>query len=231
MAELIVALDVPDGDRALALVDRLGDDVEFYKVGLELFTRWGPPAGSRLRRLGKRVFLDLKLLDIPNTVSRTVEAAGAMGAELLTVHATGGPTMVSAAVTASRRVGGPRILAVTLLTSLDAGEVGTIWDRPVPDVTDEVVRLARMAREAGADGVVASPLEAAVLREALGPEALIVTPGIRLEGGDSHDQARIATPAQAVRAGADHLVVGRAVTADPDPGAAAHRIRQAMEAA
>lgn len=231
MAELIVALDVPDEDRALGLVDRLGEGADFYKVGLELFTRWGPAAVAGLRDRSKRVFLDLKLHDIPNTVAGAVRAAAALGADLLSVHASGGPRMLEAAVRAAEESNGPRIVAVTILTSLEVEELGVIRGHRLESVQDEVLRLAVLAFDAGVHGVVASPREAALLRSRLGPEAILVTPGIRLVGGTTHDQARVATPADAVRAGADHLVVGRAVTADPDPTEALRRVRADMEAA
>lgn len=232
MAELIVALDVPDRRRALELVDCLGDEVGFYKVGLELFSRWGPEAVGELRGRGKRVFLDLKLLDIPNTVSRAVRVVRELGADLLTVHATGGVRMLEAAAQAAGPENeGIRILAVTLLTSLDPGEVETVWGRQVSDTETEVIRLARLAQEAGISGVVASAMEAEPLRRALGSRALIVTPGIRLTGGDRHDQVRVATPAEAVRAGADYLVVGRPIIGHPDPRGSAARVRTAMGAA
>jgi orotidine-5'-phosphate decarboxylase len=231
MAELIIALDVPDRRRALELVDRLGDAHDYYKVGLELFTGWGPEAVTELRARGKKVFLDLKLHDIPNTVAGAVRSAGGLGADLITVHAAGGSRMMEAAARAALDSGGVRVVAVTVLTSLDAGELESVWGRRALDPAAEALRLARQAREAGVAGVVASAHEAPVLRSALGPEALLVTPGIRLEGDDLHDQMRVATPAWAVRAGADHLVVGRAVTATSDPPAALRRIRAEMEAA
>jgi len=216
MAELVVALDVPDARRALDLVDRLGDESGFYKVGLELFTAEGPPIVRELRGRGKRVFLDLKLHDIPNTVAGAVKAAAHLGVDLLTVHTGGGPAMLSAAVAAAGD-SGPRLLGVTLLTSLSAAEVEASWGRPLTSMPDEVIRLAELASECGLPGVVASPLEAEAIRRRLGKSLLIVTPGIRLAGGDSHDQARMSTPAGAVEAGADILVVGRAVTAASDP--------------
>lgn len=231
MPELIVALDVPDGEEALALVDRLGERQEFYKVGLELFTRWGPTAVRELCRRDKRVFLDLKLHDIPNTVSGAVRAAAALGVDLLTVHASGGPRMIEAAARASAREDGPRIVAVTVLTSLDEEELEAVRGRAPDSVQDDVLRLATLAVEAGADGVVASAREAALLRTHLGPDALLVTPGLRLAGGADHDQARVTTPGEAVRAGADHLVVGRSIIGDPDPSGALQRVRSDMEAA
>lgn len=231
MAELIVALDLPDGPRALELVDRLGEAQEFYKVGLELFTGWGPRAVRELRRREKRVFLDLKLHDIPNTVARAVDAAAALEVELLTVHAAGGPRMIEAAARATEAAGGPRIVAVTVLTSMGSSELGAVWGAPPASVEEQVLRMARMARAAGADGVVASGREATLLRRRLDPEALLVTPGIRLAGAATHDQTRVTTPREAVRAGANHLVVGRTVTRDLDPSEALLRVRSDMEAA
>lgn len=227
MAELIVPLDTPTQHDALELVDLLGERAGFYKVGLELFTRSGPGVVRALRGRGKRIFLDLKLHDIPNTVARTVEAAVDMDVELLTVHAAGGMQMLEAAVAAAD--GRLRLLAVTLLTSLDADDVRALWDRDEVQVSREVLRLARMARSAGVAGVVSSALEAADLRRVLGPEAVLVTPGIRLSGGPRHDQTRVSTPAEAVAAGSDFLVVGRAITAADDPAAALDRVLEEME--
>lgn len=225
MAEIVVALDVPSRDEALELVDLLGDAGGFYKVGLELFTREGPRVLRDLRERGKRIFLDLKLHDIPNTVRGAVEAAADEGVELLTVHAAGGPAMLEAAAEAAPG-GGLRLLGVTILTSLSASDVGAVWGRDVPSVRDEVVRLAALGREAGLDGVVASALEAEVLKRQHGQGFLVATPGIRLAGESAHDQARVATPAEAVAAGADYLVVGRSVTAADDPASALERMRE-----
>lgn len=245
MAEIVVALDVPSRDEALELVDLLGDAGAFYKVGLELFTREGPPVLRDLRERGKRIFLDLKLHDIPNTVRGAVEAAADEGVELLTVHAAGGPAMLEAAAEAAEGAGsvgapgapgaagaagapggGLRLLGVTILTSLSASDVGAVWGRAVPSVRDEVVRLAALGREAGLHGVVASALEAEMLKRQHGREFLVATPGIRFAGEPAHDQARVATPAEAVAAGADYLVVGRSVTAAGDPASALERMRQ-----
>ncbi len=228
MAQLIVALDVPSPTEALDLVDRLGGEADFYKVGLELYTRAGPPLIAALRERGARIFLDLKLHDIPNTVARAVEAAAAMEVELLTLHATGGSAMLEAARDAAD--GSVDLLAVTVLTSLGASDVEEIWGRELHSVREEVVRLAGLARDAGVDGVVSSAQEARDLRRLLGPEAHVVTPGIRLAGGDTHDQNRIATPEAAVRDGASHLVIGRAVTLADDPVEALARIRASADA-
>mgnify|MGYP003322764999 CR=1 FL=1 len=218
MSGLIIPLDVPDLDYAADLVDRLGDEADFYKVGLELYTRVGPPAVEMLQRRGKRIFLDLKLHDIPNTVAGAVRSASALGLDLLTLHAQGGEPMLEAA--AAERTGGLRLLAVTVLTSLESWHLEAVWGRSVDDTAAEVHRLARMAVASGLDGVVSSPLEAASLRSLLGPDPILVTPGIRPAGSAVGDQRRIATPADAVRAGADYLVVGRPVTQAPDPRAA-----------
>lgn len=218
MAEIIIALDAPSSREALALVDRLGPAGGFYKVGLELFTRAGPDVVRELRARDKRVFLDLKLHDIPNTVARAVEAAAALEVDLLTVHASGGTSMLAAARAAAP--GAVKLLGVTVLTSLTAAEVEGAWGREISSIRDEVGRLARLAHACGLDGMVASALEAGWLRRALEPPFLIVTPGIRPRGAAVGDQKRVATPGDAVRAGADFLVVGRPVTHAPEPAAA-----------
>jgi orotidine-5'-phosphate decarboxylase len=216
--EVIVALDVPSVAEALDLVDRLGEHGTFYKVGLELYTACGPAIVGELIERRKRVFLDLKLHDIPNTVAGAVRVASALGVDLLTVHAAGGPAMMEAARDAAS---GPlRLLAVTVLTSLTPDEISTVWGREILSVRDEVGRLVEIAEASGMDGVVASALEASWIRSRVGDRLLIVTPGIRPAGADRGDQSRVATPAQAVRFGADYLVVGRAVTQAEDPVAA-----------
>ena len=224
MADIIVALDVPDAGSAYELVDRLGDAADFYKVGLELYTRAGPEVVRELRSRKKRVFLDLKLHDIPNTVAKAVEAAAALDVQLLTLHATGGEAMMRAAQQAAG--GEIDLLGVTLLTSLGASEVEAIWGRELNSVREEVARLAALAGESGLSGVVSSAHEARDLRRLLGPEAHVVTPGIRLAGGDTHDQTRVATPESAVRDGASHLVVGRTITLADDPVAAARAVAE-----
>lgn len=224
----MVALDFPSREEAFALVDALGDAGDFYKVGLELYTRAGPEVVEALRNRGKRVFLDLKLHDIPNTVAAAARAAADLGVDLLTVHAAGGPAMLEAAARAAE--GGPRLVAVTLLTSLSPDDVEAVWGRPILSLRDEVVRLATQAADAGVRGVVASVLEVEAIKRAVGRDVFVVTPGIRPAGGEPGDQARIATPAEAVRAGADVLVVGRPVREAPDPAAALAAIRRAAEA-
>lgn len=214
-------------DKVRKLVAELGDAVGHYKVGMELFYAAGGEAIRFLRAAGKEVFLDLKLHDIPNTVGRSAGVLAALGATMINVHAGGGTAMMRAAVaaTAGSRPR-PKLIAVTVLTSLDEAE----WARlnyAVP-IADQAVNLAKLAGEAGLDGVVASPREAAAIRQACGPEFLIVTPGVRPAGSAVNDQSRVATPAGALKAGASHLVVGRPVTAAPDPRAAAAAILQEM---
>ena len=218
---LIVGLDVPDADAARALVDRLGDSVGFYKIGLGLVPVGGFDLARDLKAAGRRIFLDLKLFDIGATVTAAVRALAPLAPDFLTVH--GDPHVVRAAV-AGRGDGPTRILAVTVLTSLDRDDLDDALIAPgqLPDI---VVERARRAFAAGADGVIASPREAGRLRAL--PEAagrLIVTPGIRPAGSATGDQKRIATPAAALAAGADHLVVARPVVTAGDPRAAAQAI-------
>jgi len=225
--EVAVALDFPDGDQALAMVDRLAGGTDLYKVGLELFTRSGPHIVERLRARGKRVFLDLKLHDIPATVRGAVRAASGLGVELLTVHASGGREMIRAAREAADD-GPTRILAVTVLTSLGPRELGLLHRREAADVAGEVLHLAKLALDAGAHGLVSSVGEVRAIRAAFGGAPLVVSPGIRLPGDDHHDQSRVATPGDAVASGADVLVVGRSVTGSVDPPAALKRLRTGM---
>jgi orotidine-5'-phosphate decarboxylase len=223
MTDVIVALDYASRRDALALVDVLGGSVGFYKVGLELYTGEGPDIVRELRARGKRVFLDLKLHDIPNTVAGAVRAAAELDVDLLTIHTNGGVEMMRAAAgAAENRLA---LLGVTLLTSLSPSEVEAVWGRAISSTREEVVRLATLARDSGLPGIVASPQEAEAVRRRLGPDLVIVTPGIRLPGGDAHDQSRIATPGEAARAGATYLVLGRAVTAAGDPVAAMASVR------
>lgn len=229
MNRVIVPLDVESSDEALTWVDRLGDQGEFYKVGLELYTRAGPEVVRELIDRGKRVFLDLKLHDIPNTVAGAVRAATDLGVDLLTVHASGGPTMLDAAARA--RSGGLRVLAVTVLTSLSPDEMSTVWGREIRSVREEVGRLAVLAQEAGMDGIVASALEASWVRSQVGDDFMIVTPGIRPAGADRGDQSRVATPTDAIRAGADYLVVGRPIMQAADPAAALAAVIEEVEQA
>lgn len=219
---IIVALDVPRAKAALELVDRIGPGCGFYKVGLELFAAAGPSVAASLRERGKHVFLDLKLHDIPNTVAGAVARAGELGVRFLTVHATGGREMLEAAAAAAPRP--LTLLGVTVLTSLDAAGLGALFGRRVDDAGAEADRLARMVRDAGLGGVVCSAAEAARVRRTVGPGPAIVTPGIRPAGAPADDQRRVRAPAEAFAAGATHIVVGRPVTAAPDPAAAFARI-------
>jgi orotidine-5'-phosphate decarboxylase len=218
MAEVIVALDYPSADEALSLVERLGPSATFYKVGLELYTRCGPSCVESLAALGKRVFLDLKLHDIPNTVAGAVRSAAELGVDLLTVHIAGGPAMLEAAAKAS----GPdtRVVGLTLLTSLTPTELEVVWGREIRSIREEVERLTDLAVECALDGVVASALEASWIRRRVAQDFLVVTPGVRSSGVDRGDQKRVATPAEAVSAGSDYLVVGRPITLADDPAAA-----------
>ncbi len=229
MSRVIIPLDVASSEEAFDLVDSLGDRADFYKVGLELYTRAGPAAVRELVERGKRVFLDLKLHDIPNTVARAVDAAADLGVELLTLHAGGGPTMLEAAGEAAD--GRLSLLGVTVLTSLSPDEISTVWGREIRSVREEVARLARLAADAKMDGVVASALEASWLRSQHGEGFLLVTPGIRPAGAQRDDQNRVTTPAEAIRAGADYLVIGRPVTRADDPASALATVLEEIEAA
>lgn len=217
---IIVALDLPTAEAALALVSRLGPHAGFFKIGLQLYTAAGPEIVRALRERGGRIFLDLKLHDIPNTVGRAVESAASFGVEMLTLHLGGGGAMIRAAVEA-----GPAkllLLGVTVLTSSDEA---TLRETGVSSpLQEQVLRLARLGIENGVGGVVASPLEAAALRAAHGPTLKIVTPGIRPAGAAANDQKRVLSPAEALAAGADFLVVGRPITAAADPRAALEQI-------
>jgi orotidine-5'-phosphate decarboxylase len=229
---VIVALDVPTLHAALSIVARLGDSCHFYKVGSELFTREGPGAVAALRDRGRDVFLDLKLHDIPNTVRKACMSACAVGATLVTVHASGGAAMLHAAVEGAGSDCG--VLAVTLLTSLDSGSVADAWGREEVTVEEEVLRLAAMAQQSGVHGVVCSGREVAAVRARFGAALAPLVPGLRLPGGAAHDQARSVTPGEAARAGARYLVLGRSVTGAADPAAAmalvASDIRSSLEA-
>ncbi|HKD82751.1 MAG TPA: orotidine-5'-phosphate decarboxylase [Candidatus Angelobacter sp.] len=224
---LIVALDVSTADVARALVQRIGDAAGTYKVGLQLFTAEGPDFVRDLVRSGRRVFLDLKLHDIPNTVSHAVKQAVDLGVDMLTVHAAGGSAMLRAARDAAD--GKLNVLAVTVLTSLrdeDMDETG-ISGR----VTDQALRMAALAQNSGCQGIISSPREALLIRKSLGEGFAIVTPGIRPAGAESNDQQRTATPAQAIANGASHIVVGRPITHASDPVQAVRTIISEMEQA
>jgi len=231
---LIVALDSSQTRSALDLRERLDGLVDFFKVGSELFTSGGPQVVEALGRSGARVFLDLKFHDIPNTVGRAVAAACRLGVSLVDVHASGGQAMMIAAAESARlaspKGNRPLVLGVTVLTHLA--------DEDLPQLgignasREQVVRLARLAHRSGLDGVVASAAEVAAVREATGDELAVLVPGVRPGwASQAHDQARIATPAEAARAGARYIVVGRAITTQKDPRAAALRILEELESA
>jgi orotidine-5'-phosphate decarboxylase len=222
---LIVALDVPAVADARALVDALGPEVTFYKIGLELVMSGGLELARDLARTGKKVFLDMKLLDIGNTVERAARNAAATGASFLTVHGHDRKTLSAAlAGTSGTQL---QVLAVTVLTNLDAADLREQGLSMEPEAA--VIHRAKLAKASGCGGVVASALEAARVREAVGPDLAIVTPGIRLPGDASGDQTRIATPQVAIAAGADYIVAGRPVIAAKDPPAAARNFVQSIE--
>jgi orotidine-5'-phosphate decarboxylase len=234
---LAVALDLPNEHEALEFVERLSNTCRWFKVGMELYYAAGNSIVKKLRDRGFNIFLDLKLHDIPNTVAGAVRSATQAGASLLTIHASGGRAMMTAAAEAASTPGSPRLLAVTVLTSMDASELAGIGITASP--ADQVLRLAKLAQASGIDGMVCSPEEVAMLRKQTGPDTLLVIPGIRPAGtagqggpgkgvlGD--DQKRIATPAQAIAAGASMLVVGRPITRAADPAAAARAILEEIE--
>lgn len=217
MNPLIAALDTADLGELERFAAALGPHVGYLKVGLQAYTAHGPAAVAAAAAWAP-VFLDVKLHDIPTTVAGAARAAARLGVDLLTVHAAGGPAMVAAAVEAAPAV---RILAVTVLTSLDDATLADLGQGPA---SEQVPRLASLAVAAGAAGVVCAPTEARVVRAAIGPTGLVVTPGIRLAGADTDDQARVATPRAAIDAGATHLVVGRPLTQAGDPAGAAQAI-------
>ncbi|MDE2180998.1 MAG: orotidine-5'-phosphate decarboxylase [candidate division NC10 bacterium] len=228
--ELIVALDVGNLDAAAALVAQLYPTVTLFKVGLQLFTAEGPRVVEAVRQQGGAVFLDLKLHDIPNTVAGAVREAARLGAVMCTLHASGGRSMLQAAAQAVAASGSPmRLLAVTVLTSLDSRDLEEAVGSKL-DLAAQVVRLASLAREAGLDGVVASSHEIGLLRATLGSSMRLVIPGIRPAWAAVDDQRRVMTPQEAAVAGADYLVIGRPITAAVDPVQATSRILDELRA-
>jgi orotidine-5'-phosphate decarboxylase len=225
---LIVALDVPDRTAALAAVDRLSGHVGYFKLGLEIFIREGPRLVEEVRDRGEKVFLDLKLHDIPNTVAGAVRSACTLGVQMLTVHAAGGKEMLEAAAEAAHAAAAPPLLlAVTVLTSLCSEAVRSIGI--AEPVSDWVLRLADLAHQSGISGLVASALELPVLRRNFHSKMQLVIPGIRPAGAATQDQSRSAQPAEAILAGADFLVVGRPILRTPDPARAADLIVREIE--
>jgi orotidine-5'-phosphate decarboxylase len=219
---LIVALDVSAASAAQRIVAAVGDSALTYKVGMQLYTAEGPQVVRDLVASGRRVFLDLKYHDIPNTVGAAVSEAARLGVSMLTIHACGSGKMLRAAVEAARSRPGLMVLAVTVLTSLDASDLEKVGIRGT--VEDTVVRLTTIALANGCHGVVTSAREASTLRSELGDEFAIVTPGVRPAGSSAGDQVRIVTPAEAIAAGASHIVVGRPITEAADPAAEARAI-------
>lgn len=230
---LIVALDVATMEQLKNLVTTLGDSVSYYKVGMELFYAAGAETVTYLQEQGKSVFLDLKLHDIPNTVAQGLCSLLYQGVDIMNVHASGGYTMMKTAADTVRAeakkmgIEVPKIIAVTILTSINEAD----WEGlgQTASIKDQVIRLAKLTKEAGLDGVVASPQEAKFIREACGEDFLIITPGVRPAGASIDDQSRIATPARALADGATHLVVGRPIRAAQNPVEAAENILKEME--
>jgi orotidine-5'-phosphate decarboxylase len=220
---LIVALDVSSAEAARQIVEAVGESALIYKVGMQLYTAAGPALVRELVASGRRVFLDLKYHDIPNTVASAVREAAQLGVSMLTVHAAGGAKMLQAASeAAATRSPGPLVLAVTVLTSLDDSDLSKMGIRG--SVLDQVLRLAALALSHGCKGVVTSAHEAPALREELGQDFVIVTPGVRPAGTGHGDQVRVVTPAEAIAAGASYIVVGRPITEAADPAAEARAI-------
>lgn len=229
---LIVALDLDDADKALQLVEQLRGAVGMFKIGLEPFCLFGPSFVERVHERGGDVFLDLKFYDIPRTTAQAARAAVRMGVQMFNVHIAGGREMLKAVVDAAKEEAGcgdiPKILGVTVLTSLGAEELRAeigIQRSPL----DQVLFWAELARECGLSGVVASPQEASAIRSRCGKDFLIVTPGVRPAGSAPDDQMRVSTPAAALKAGADYLVVGRPIVKAPDPLRAVQEIIREME--
>lgn len=220
--QLIVAADVNDTDAAKRLIAAVGDAADWYKVGNQLFTRHGPAAVSVFAEAGKKVFLDLKFHDIPNTVHQAVLSAAAAGASMTNMHASGGPSMLHAAARAAEQAG-ILAVAVTVLTSLDKEELQTVGIEGGP--AEQVRRLACLARNSGVGGVVCSAHEIQLIRSLCGQDFQLVVPGIRPAGSQANDQKRVMTPGEAAAAGANYIVVGRPVTQAANPGEAARRIR------
>ena len=229
----MVALDVPREERALELVDLLLPLTPYFKVGLELFNHRGPDMVKRIQERGGRVFLDLKFHDIPNTVAGAARAAVASGAFMFNVHALGGPEMMAAAAQAAAEeayrlgVEAPLILGVTVLTSMDEGGLRQVGINRA--LEEQVLELARLCRSCRLQGVVASPRETARLREDQGEDFVIVTPGVRPPGSGLQDQKRVTTPGEALAAGADYVVIGRPVTAAPEPAGALRSILEPLK--
>lgn len=226
---VFVALDTPSLDAATALASRVAPHVGGVKLGLEFVSANGPEGVRTMVKIGLPVFLDVKLHDIPNTVMGAMNALAPLGAAIINVHASGGAAMMRAAIEAASSVQPrPKVLAVTVLTSLEAADLAAMGVAGTP--LAQVVRLAKLAKNSGIDGVVCSPQEIEAVRAACGSDFLIVTPGMRPAGGSLDDQRRVMTPLRALQAGADFLVIGRPITAAPDPAEAARAIATELHA-
>lgn len=223
LTDLILALDVPDREQAFAMLDRVGDSLRWVKVGLQLFLRYGPDFVDQVAGRGYKVFLDLKLHDIPNTVSSAIGSLQGRPVDLLTIHAVGGAEMAAAAAQAAQKaLPGASVLAVTVLTSMDQAGLNACGISG--SVEEQVLRLGRLTLENGVGGLVCSPQELPLLRRELGETPLLVTPGVRPADAEAGDQKRIMTPAQARAGGSSHIVVGRPILKAADPAAAARAI-------
>ena len=225
-ARAIVAIDVPGSTEAESLLERLGPEADFVKIGSELYTAEGPAIVRRMRADGRDVFLDLKWHDIPNTVRSAARSAAKLDARLVTVHASGGRAMIEAAVEGAGN--GCGVMAVTVLTSLDSAALGEVLGRSVASMQDEVLRLADLARRAGALQGSGAVMQGVFIQDEAGNTLRTLVPGLRLAGGARHDQARVVTPEDAVAAGARYLVVGRAVTESTDPRETLAAVKRAV---
>jgi orotidine-5'-phosphate decarboxylase len=232
LSPLIVALDVAKGAEALKIVDKLSGEVDIFKVGLQLFTKEGPEIVDEIIKRRKKVFVDLKLHDIPNTVTSALENLIRPGVEFVTVHGLGGREMLASAAGTLTRIGGQnpkitaKLLCVTVLTSLDDDDLNEVGIDH--SAAGEVLNLTRLAMGCGVGGVVASPEEVSILRQQLGAELVIVTPGVRMEGDDVGDQKRVATPAKAISDGANFVVMGRSLLSQKQPADAAKRVLESL---
>jgi len=227
---LIVALDVDTAEKAILLAEKLKNDVRFFKIGFELFSSCGPSIVSQIARFGGRIFLDLKFHDIPNTVSKAAVSVTKLGVFMFNVHGLGGYDMMKKTADAVKaeaerlKIEKPKVLAVTVLTSMDENALKKVGINDT--MNQEVLRLAELAKSAGLDGVVASPSEARLIREKLGKDFLIITPGVRPSWAEAGDQKRIASPKEAIADGATYIVVGRPITEAKDPAQAARKISE-----
>jgi len=221
---IFCAIDTPDLADALLLAELLAGEVGAIKLGKEFFTAHGPDGVRKVAACGHKIFLDLKYHDIPNTVAGAIRAAAGLNCTVLTVHASGGPAMLEAAMAAAAEAGRkrPKVVAVTVLTSLDDGDLAAVGQHG--PAADQVLRLARLAEASGLDGVVCSPHEVGLLRREIGDAFALVVPGVRSDWAGADDQKRVMTPGEAIAAGADHLVIGRPITKSADPVGAARRI-------